>query len=287
MRLAAKHRLRPMSAFDTTGDLQVDSCLTQSGRVELIRVGRGEPIVLVPGLAGGWRLLTPLARSLARTNEVILCGFSGDEEGFAPPRGASLTDHARDLDEVLTGLGLERPTVLGVSFGGAVALELAAERPGRLGALVVSGMEARFGQGIGPRIALRVLEHFPLPPDSGFINQFFNLLHGGRPPAGELAEFIVRRIWETDQGVMAARLRALSAFDVSDRLWRIDCPTLVLAGSRDVIVPAAGQSALAESISGARFETLTGAGHVGFLTHRVEFGRHVGRLLRDRQRARR
>ena len=119
-----------------------------------------------------------------------------------------------------------------------------------------------------------------MPRDNGFVNQFFNLLHGGKPEPGPLAEFVVERCWETDQSVVAQRLALLDSFDVRDRLWRIDVPTLVLAGSRDVVVPPARQRALAEAISGARFETLEGAGHIGFLTHRLEVARRVGRLLR-------
>ncbi|MCA1686011.1 MAG: alpha/beta hydrolase, partial [Planctomycetia bacterium] len=106
------------------------------------------------------------------------------------------------------------------------------------------------------------------------------LLHGGAPEPGPLAEFVVERCWETDQSVMARRLAMLETFDVGDRLWRIDVPTLVVAGSRDVIVPALRQQALAASIPGARFEALIGAGHVGFLTHRGELVRRVSEMLR-------
>ena len=46
--------------------------------VDLIRMGKGQPLVLVPGLAGSWRLLLPLARRLARRFEVITYGLRGD-----------------------------------------------------------------------------------------------------------------------------------------------------------------------------------------------------------------
>src|SRR5205085_4463390 len=138
-------------------------------------------VVLVPGLAGGWRLLAPLARRLAARAEVILVGHRGDRVPLAGAGGRTLGDYARDLEMLIGQLHLERPLVFGVSFGGAVALELATERPGRLGALVVQGVEARFRTSLGSTIARCVLERFPLPSDNGFLNQFFNLLHGGRP----------------------------------------------------------------------------------------------------------
>ena len=51
--------------------------------VDVIRMGKGEPLVLVPGLAGSWRLLLPLARGLARCFEVITYGLRGDSFPFA------------------------------------------------------------------------------------------------------------------------------------------------------------------------------------------------------------
>jgi pimeloyl-ACP methyl ester carboxylesterase len=283
MRLGAKWRAQGMRIQGFEG-ADVRHVLLPGGRAEaeVVRLGRGEPIVLVPGLAGGWRLLAPLARVLARRHEVIAYGLRGDRAAFAAPAEGGLVDHAHDLAALLDGLRLERPTVFGVSFGGAIALELATREPGRFGGLVLSGAEARFQAGLGATVARRVLERYPLPSDNRFVNQFFNLLHGGKPAPGPLAEFVVERCWETDQGVMARRLRSLEGFDVTDRLWRVDAPTLVLAGSKDVVVTAGRQRALAEAISGARYEMIDGAGHVGFLTPRVEVARHVGRLVRDR-----
>jgi pimeloyl-ACP methyl ester carboxylesterase len=78
---------------------------------------------------------------------------------------------------------------------------------------------------------------------------------------------------------MAQRLRQLETFDVSDRLWRVDVPAMVVAGSKDIIVPAARQRQLAAAIAGARFESIEGAGHIGFLTHADDLARRVRHLL--------
>ena len=189
-------------------------------------------------------------------------------------------EYAHDLAFLMDHLGLECPTILGVSFGGAIALEFAALYPHRVGRLIVSGVESRFHRTIGSSIARRTLERFPLPRDNAFINQFFHLLYGAKPEPGPLVDFVVDRIWETDQSVMAQRLAQLETFDMADRLWRIDAPTLVLAGARDAIVPLDRQRMLAEGIMGARFRIVPDAGHVAFLTHRAEFVREVRRHVR-------
>ncbi len=279
MRLAGKRRFEWLlsSHFHEGKEHQVR---LQGDSVDVVEMGTGEPIVLVPGLAGGWKLLAPLAHLLAKRYRVFACGLRGDRFPLGMSLASDLGDHAHDLAELIERLGLERPAVLGVSFGGAVALEFAVEYPQRLSALTVFGAEARFRATLGTTIARRVLERFPLPSDNGFVNQFFNLLHGGKPEPGPLPDFVVERCWETDQSIVAQRIGLLDAFDVRDRLWRIDVPTLVLGGTRDIVVPPARQRALAEAISGARFEALEGAGHIGFLTHRLEVARRVNRLLR-------
>jgi pimeloyl-ACP methyl ester carboxylesterase len=253
--------------------------------VEVVRLGRGEPIVVIPGLAGGWKLAWPLIRSLGRHFEVFSFGLRGDlgawdEPGVTNTRARTIGEYAQDAVCLIDQLGLEAPALFGVSFGGAIALELAAEHPDRLGALIVHGVEARFRPSIGSKIARRVLERFPLPSDSRFINQFFHLLFGSKPVSEPLLDFVIDRIWETGQAVMAERMAALESFNISDRLWSIGAPTLVLAGGRDVIVPAARQRSLAGEISGARIGIIEEAGHIGFLTHRAEVVRCVRKHMK-------
>jgi pimeloyl-ACP methyl ester carboxylesterase len=239
---------------------------------------------VIPGLAGGWKMVWPMVRSLSRHFEVITFSLSGDDRAWdqlgSSTAARSIGDYARDVVCLIDQMGLESPAVFGVSFGAAIALELAAEHPDRLGALVLHGVEARFRPSIGSKIARRVLERFPLPSDSQFINQFFHLLFAGKPEPGPVLDFVIDRIWETSQAAMAERLAALESFDISDRLWSIGAPTLVLAGARDQIVAADRQRALAGEISDARFVVIEEAGHVGFLTHRAQVVRGVRRHLR-------
>lgn len=245
-------------------------------------MGHGEPIVLLPGLAGGWRLMAPLARLLSQKHEVLLVGLRGDRGATGHLDGQRPEDHAYDVAEVINQLGLERPAIVGASFGGAIALEMAVRYPRSVGSLVILGAEARFKTTIGSTILVRALERFPMPRTSPFLNQFFNVLHGCRPEPSPLVNFLIDRCWETDQAVTASRLRGLDGFDISERLWEIDAPSLVLAGTKDVVIPSARQKNLADCIPGATFDSIDGAGHVGFLTHRTEVARRISRFVRQR-----
>jgi pimeloyl-ACP methyl ester carboxylesterase len=269
------------------GVSRMEALLTRTGRVEVVRIGRGDPLVLLPGLAGGWRLLVPLARRLARTHEVVMVGLRGDRGLLDGGGGLTPRDHAEEVGRILDGLRLERPWLIGVSFGGAVALEVALARGRQVGGLVLTGTAARYRGGLFSTIAQGVLARFPLPSDNQFVNQFFNLLHGGRPDSPRLAQFVVERCWETDQGVILGRMRRLNGFDVTDRLGQLSLPTLVLAGMRDVVVDPRDQLALAEAVPAGRRVCLEGAGHIGFLTHRDEFARRIDGFVRSRGMVRR
>ncbi len=228
--------------------------------------GSGQPLVLVPGLAGGFELLGPLARELARHYHVISYQLRGEDDCFALRRRFGLRDLVEDLNEFIAWLGLERPVVCGVSFGGVLALEHAARYPHRVQAVGVQGVGVRYERGLVQRIASLVLSGYPLPPNSPFVNQFFNLLFGGRQ-SRPVFEFVTRQCWQTDQSVMAHRLHLVERCDLTLRLGRIAVPTCALAGERDLLVSPASLEELAEGLPDGRGEVLPRCGHLAFVTH--------------------
>ncbi len=224
--------------------------------------GEGPPLVLVPGLAGGFELLGPLARVLSEHFRVISYQLRGEDDCFALRQRFGLPDLVGDLAEFLECQGLERPALLGVSFGGVVALEFATRLSQRLSALVVQGAGARFEHGMFQRLFGAVLARYPLPPDNPFVNQFFNLLFGSRERPENLFAFVTRQCWQTDQSVMAHRFQMVERFDVEGRLHHLRVPTLVLAGDRDLLVSEATLKEFRTSVPGARVVRLGGCGHL-------------------------
>lgn len=242
--------------------------------------GEGSPLVLVPGLAGGFELLGPLARLLARHFQVISYQLRGEDDCFALRRRFDRADLVEDLREFLDWCGLERPPVLGVSFGGVLALELAMRWPHRLHALLTQGVGARFERGLMQQVAGWVLARYPLPSDSPFVNQFFQLLFGSRQEPGPLFEFVTRQCWQTDQSVMTHRLRLVESFDAGRALANVRVPALLMAGQRDLLVSQASLRQLAQSIAGSRHVELPGCGHLAFVSHPERVAAEVRRFLR-------
>ena len=228
--------------------------------------GDGPPLVLVPGLAGGFELLGPLARCLARDFRVISYQLRGEDDCFALRQHFDLGDLVDDLGEFLDWCGLESPPVVGVSFGGVLALELALCRPYRLRSLALQGVGVRFEPGLLQQVAGMVLARYPLPADNPFVNQFFNLLFGGRQKPGPLFQFVVRQCWQTDQAVMAHRFRLVKSFAMDGRLRAVQAPALLLAGDRDLLVSERSLQALCTGVPRAKLVRLAKCGHLAFAT---------------------
>lgn len=245
--------------------------------------GEGQPLILVPGLAGGFELLGPLARLLARRFQVISYQLRGEDDCFTLRRSFAMPDLVEDLRELLDWFGLERPPIVGVSFGGVLALELAMRWPNRLQALATQGVGARFERGLLQQIAGWVLSRYPLPPDSPFVNQFFNLLFGSRQQPGPLFEFVTRQCWQTDQSVMTHRFHLVESFDPGRRLERIRVPTLLMAGDRDLLASPQSLRDLVNGIDDSSRVELPGCGHLAFVTQPERVANEVERFLRNQK----
>jgi 3-oxoadipate enol-lactonase len=234
-------------------------------------------VVLVPGLAGGFELLGPLARILARDYRVISYQLRGEDDCFALRRRFNLQDLVQDLAEFLECHCLESPALMGVSFGGVLSLEFAARFPHRLRSLIVQGAGARFEPGLLQFLAGTVLPRYPLPADNPFVNQFFNMLFGGRQKPGPLVEFVTRQCWQTDQSVMAHRFHLVERFNFDSRMGGIRVPTLLMAGDRDVLVSSQSLNDLCAGITDAEQVRLPGCGHLAFV---MQPGRVCDEVLR-------
>ena len=148
--------------------------------------GRGQPLVLLHGLASNARIWDMTAPLLAERFRVLALDQRGHGLSGKPDDGYDFQSVAGDLHAFLEAIGLERPALAGHSWGGNVALQFAADRPDAVsGLILVDGgfLEISAFEGMTWE---RTLELMSPPPLAGLKLQAF--LQGARnwPGLGEL-----------------------------------------------------------------------------------------------------
>jgi 3-oxoadipate enol-lactonase len=181
-----------------------------------------------------------------------------------------MADCAADAVSVMDAVGWDTARVLGISFGGMVAQELAVTVPGRVERLALLCTSA----GGAGRSSYPLQELDSLAPDERTAlghrlldTRFDAAWLASHPSDRALAELMDHREGAGDPGRRTAELEQLDArshHDVWDRLDRITCPTFVGSGRFDGIAPPANGAALASQIPGAVFREYDG-GHAFFV----------------------
>jgi pimeloyl-ACP methyl ester carboxylesterase len=101
------------------------------------RTGHGTPVLLVHGLTNTWRVWRPHIDALAATHDLIIPDLRGHGDTPNPVSTLTPVQVAQDMLALLDALGLKQFQVAGFSFGGHVALRMAALQPERVEAMVV------------------------------------------------------------------------------------------------------------------------------------------------------
>jgi 2-hydroxy-6-oxonona-2,4-dienedioate hydrolase len=176
-------------------------------------------IVLVHGVAASSRYLVPLAEHLARRARVYLPDLPGYGRSDRP-RGHDLPvpGLADALVAWMDRTGLERPHLLGNSFGCQVIAHLAGRYPDRVGRLVLQGPTVDPNARSAWRQVLRWLAVVPLE----------------RPSEGPV---LLRDVWDLGPRRAIEMVRMALEDRIELKLSRIVAPTLVVRGTRDALVP--------------------------------------------------
>jgi len=227
--------------------------------------GDGEALLLIAGFACDHSMWSQVVPALAGHYRVIVFDNRGVGRSAAPDSPYTIRAMAGDAAALLDEIGVGQAHVAGYSMGGQIAQELTLARPGQVRSLMLLSSCARCDERnkaimetwgelpgvVEPRLMARLLlpwlysnAFFTRP---GAVEQLLTLLLENPHPA-------------TPQGIYH-QSRALGDFDTTDRLGDIRCPTLVLVGKEDALLPVAFSQQLAQGIPGAELVVLEKAGH--------------------------
>jgi pimeloyl-ACP methyl ester carboxylesterase len=191
----------------------------------------GVPLLLVNGMGASLELWKPFRDALGDARSVAY-DAPGTGGSSTPWRPVSMRELARTALGVADELGAPTIDVLGYSFGGAVAQEMARLAPRRVRRLVLAATNCGWGAPIGDPFSLAGATTAPVrfvhPPD----------------PIGHMWQIV-----------------AISTWTSLPWLHRVRQPSLVLSAGEDRVVPEAAARMLARALPHACVEVIPGAGH--------------------------
>jgi pimeloyl-ACP methyl ester carboxylesterase len=245
------------------------------------RVGAGPPLVLLHGIladSGHWsRQLEALSADLTVVAwDAPGCGRSSD-----PPEDWRLPDYADCLAAFLDALGVERPHVMGLSWGGVLALELSRRRPDLPRSLVLTAAYAGWAGSLAPDVVAdrldSCLREAELPAEQ-FVPGWIPGLLTDRAPAGLIAE-VGSMMSSFHPAGYRAMAHAVAEADLREALPRVGVPTLLVWGEEDRRSPLFVAEDLQARIPGSTLVVLRDAGHLANLEAADRFNAEVRRFL--------
>jgi pimeloyl-ACP methyl ester carboxylesterase len=212
---------------------------------------------------------------------VVAWDAPGAGRSSDPPDGFGMAGYADCLAGFIARLGLERPHVAGLSFGGALALELCRRHPAVPRTLVLASAYAGWGGSLSTEEADQRLQQAlvlsDLLPDE-FVGVLLPTMFSEGTPSDVVGAFGAA-MRSTHPAGFRAMARA-AAEDLRDALPFVDVPTLLVYGDQDVRAPLTVAEDLHAEISGSTLVVLSDAGHVCNIEAAGEFNRAVRDFLR-------
>lgn len=203
--------------------------------------------------------------------------FAPDTPGFGltqrPDWMRDMSDYILYFRDVLDTLGLDRPNIVGHSLGGWMGVEVAVWFPERVGKLVLSNAAGIRVKG-APAADL-----FAMNPQELFTTVFDDPAAGAPLIPAEMSfDYIIDQF---RQRTTLASLAWNPRYDpkLERRLERVQCPTLIIWGENDRLIPAVYGERYQQLIAGAKRVTLQGTGHMPMFEKPAEWSEQITTFL--------
>jgi proline iminopeptidase len=279
-------------------------------------MGRGEPLMIVHGGPGASHdYFLPYLLPLARHHKLIFIDErgSGRSQKLEDPTGYTVENMVEDVESVRQALGLGKISLLGHSYGGALAQAYALKYQSNLSHLILGStwsstkamndVFVRMKQNMSPELRDRIAKLeatglFGRGKDyeksrytaeymiAAWGEGYFPYLYHNRPDpnydpidAGKMSWDLYREMWGSDgEFVIDGNLKSV---EYTDRLRTIKVPTLILAGDHDECDPSLAKT-MQERITGSKLVIFPSSGHMTFVDQSRMFVKAVDDFLKER-----
>lgn len=228
--------------------------------------------------------LSTFSRQLEELSDeftVVAWDAPGAGRSSDPPEWFALRDYADTLAGFIVALGLSKPHIAGLSFGGALAIELYHRHPAIPHTLVLAGASAGWAGSLPPPVVelrLRQAEELALLPPDHLVRALLPTMFSEAAPQ-ELVEAFAASTSRFHPVGLRTMARAYADADLRDVLPGIDVPTLLLYGDRDVRAPLDVAEALRAAIPSSKLVVMDGVGHVSCIEAADRFNTEVRQFL--------
>jgi pimeloyl-ACP methyl ester carboxylesterase len=263
---------------------------TRVNYVDLGEQGDHRPIVFIHGLSGQWQNWIENLPRFAQTRRVVAMDLPGFGLSPMPHQAISISYYGRVVAGMCDRLGLSPAVIVGNSMGGFIAAEVASRRPDvverqmLVSAAGVSQMNlARspalaFGKGAALLASSNVAQLQFVARRPRLRHWILSIVarHPSRLKADTLLEGLMKG---TGKPGFEQALLACIDYDFRERLPKTGCPTLVLWGEDDAIIPVADADRFVKLIPGSRKIVLEDTGHVPMVERPPTFNRILQEFL--------
>jgi 4,5:9,10-diseco-3-hydroxy-5,9,17-trioxoandrosta-1(10),2-diene-4-oate hydrolase len=264
-------------------------------RVNVIELGSGPPLVFVHGLSGSWQNWLEQLPVFARDHRVVAFDLPGFGASEMPDWQISISGYGRWLDALYEALGIDAAAVVGNSMGGFISAELAIAYPARVERMVLvsaAGLTVEHQRHDRTLAVLRTLDR-RLAAYAGWLGTRSETL-ARRPRARRMifglvahrpdllpGPLVAEQIRGSGKAGFVPALDALTSYPIRDRLPEIACPTLIVWGTEDWLVPARDADEFARLIPNARKVVWSQTGHMAMLERPAAFNRLLAAFLAE------
>ncbi len=247
--------------------------------VNYVELGDGPPILFVHGLSGCWQNWLLQLLPFSADHRVVAVDLPGFGHSQMPREKISISGYGVFVDRFMDAIGMEAATYVGNSMGGFVGLETAIKFPERVERLVLvsaAGLSIEhqrrepllkamyLGENVAQWATARIVarsKELAARPRSRRAMLSYVTPHAERWSP----ELVVEQASGAGKPGFLPALDALTDYPIRDRLDDVKCPTLIVWGRKDLLVPVKDAYTFDELISDSRLIVYEDVGHVAML----------------------